>query len=403
MKNVIALWLVLFVVFLDWMGIGLVYPIFSSMIFHPDHSILDPSISDSMRGWYLGILLAAMSIAQFFSSPILGCFSDQKGRRPIFLMSLAVSIIGYSCCIVGVLMKSILVLIGARALIGLAAGNAAVVSASIVDLSDESNKAKHFGLFSMMAGVGFTVGPFLGGYLSGVQFVFPFYMAGLATLLNFILIFFFFKETHHTRKKAEIRWDEGVRNLKKAFKIPVLNVLFFASLMFCFGWSFFYEFIPVSWIADFGFKASEVGFFYAYGAGVYALSSGVLIRPVLAHFKCNVILFYALALLGTVILSLMFLPSPFWIWVYLPIVNFLAALEYTTSTTMVSDMASKDAQGEILGVLQSVQSASFALSPLVAGWLLGRGSHMPMLIGGMSLLVAALALGVFLRKKIFSG
>jgi DHA1 family tetracycline resistance protein-like MFS transporter len=402
MKSTVALWLVLFVVFLDWMGIGLVYPIFSSIIFHPDSSILDPSVSDSMRGWYLGVLLAVMSIAQFFSSPILGCFSDQKGRRPIFLISLALSIIGYSFCIVGVLMKSIFVLIGARVLVGLAAGNAAVVSASIVDLSDDSDKAKHFGLYSMMAGVGFTVGPFLGGRLSGLQFVFPFYIAGVATLLNFALIFFFFKETHKTRKKAEIRWNEGIRNLKKAFKIPVLNVLFFVSLMFCFGWSFFYEFIPVSWIADFGFKANEIGFFYAYGAGVYALSSGVLIRPILARFKCNVILFYSLALLGLVILSLMFLPSRFWIWIYLPMVNFLASLEYTTSTTMVSDMASKETQGEILGVLQSVQSASFALSPLVAGWLLGNGSHMPMLVGGLSMVVAALALGVFLRKKIFS-
>src|SRR5437868_6392469 len=106
MKRAIALWLVLFVVFLDWMGIGLVYPIFSSMIFHPDSSILDPSVSDSMRGWYLGVLLAVMSMAQFFSSPILGCLSDQKGRRPIFLISLVLGVMGYGFCIVGVLMKS---------------------------------------------------------------------------------------------------------------------------------------------------------------------------------------------------------------------------------------------------------------------------------------------------------
>jgi DHA1 family tetracycline resistance protein-like MFS transporter len=401
MKSVISLWLVLFIVFLDWMGIGLVYPIFSSIIFHPDSSILDPSVSDSVRGWYLGILLAVMSIAQFFSSPILGCFSDQKGRRPIFLISLVVSVIGYGVCVLGILMKSIFILIGARVLVGLAAGNAAVVSASIVDLSDDSNKAKRFGLYSMMSGVGFTVGPFLGGQLSGFHFVTPFYIAGFATLLSLTLIFFFFKETHKTRKKAEIRWDEGVRNLKKAFKIPGLNVLFFTVLMFCFGWSFFYEFIPVSWIADFGFKAKEIGFFYAYGAGVYALSSGVLIRPIVGRFKHNSVLFYALATLGVVILSLIFLPRPFWIWIYLPIVNFLAALVFPTSTTMVSDAGSKDAQGEILGVLQSVQSASFALSPLVAGWLLGNGSYMPMLIGGLSMVVAALTLGIFLRKKIF--
>ncbi|MBX9923687.1 MAG: MFS transporter [Rhabdochlamydiaceae bacterium] len=401
MKTTISLWLVLFVVFLDWMGIGLVYPIFSTMIFHPEHSILDPTVSESMRGWYLGILLAVMSISQFFSSPIIGSFSDQKGRRPLFLISLALGIVGYAFCVVGVLIKSLLVLIASRCFVGISAGNAAVVSASIVDLSDESNKAKHFGLYSMACGVGFTVGPFLGGFLSKSHFAIPFCIAGVATFLNLALIYYFFKETHHIRKNAPIRWDEGVRNLKKAFKVRELKALFLTVLFFCFGWSFFYEFIPVAWIANFRFDATKIGFFYAYGAAVYALSSGVLIRPIVGRYKHSSVLFYALFCVGLILLSLLILPSSFWIWIYLPVVNFLMALVYPTSTTLVSDKTSKDAQGEILGILQSVQSAAFAISPLAAGWLLGNGSHMPMLVGGLSMIIGALILGGFLKKEIF--
>jgi DHA1 family tetracycline resistance protein-like MFS transporter len=401
MKAALSLWLVLFVVFLDWLGIGLVYPVFSTMIFHPEHSILDPSVSESMRGWYLGILLAVMSISQFLSSPIIGSFSDQKGRRPLFLISLALGIFGYTFCVVGIMMKSLFILIASRCFVGISAGNAAVVSATIVDLSDDSNKAKHFGLYSMACGIGFTIGPFLGGLLSKSHFAIPFCIAGVATVLNLVLIFYFFKETHHTRKKAQIRWDEGIRNLDKAFKIRELKALFLTVLFFCFGWSFFYEFIPVSWIADFRFDATTIGFFYAYGAGVYALSSGILIRPIVEHYQHSTILFYALLSAGIILLSLLVLPSSFWIWIYLPIVNFLMALVYPTSTTLVSDKTHKEAQGEILGILQSIQSAAFAISPLAAGWLLGNGSHMPTLVGGISMLAGALVLGSFLNKEIF--
>ncbi len=402
MNTSLSLWLVLFVVFLDWMGIGLVYPVFSTMLFHPEYSLLDPSVSESMRGWYLGILLATMSISQFLSSPIIGSFSDQKGRRPVFLITLALGILGYVFCVVSIWIQSIFALIASRFLVGIAAGNAAVVSASIVDLSNETNKAKHFGLYSMACGVGFTVGPFLGGLLSKSHFATPFAIAGLATSLNLILIFSFFKETYSTRKKVPIRWDEGMYNLKKAFKIRELKALFLTVLFFCFGWSFFYEFIPVSWIANFRFDATKIGFFYAYGAGVYALSSGILIRPIIGRYPHSTVLFYALSLVGLVMLCLIVLPQPFWIWIYLPVVNFLMALVYPTSATIISDKSAKDAQGEILGISQSIQSAAFAISPLTAGWLLGKGAFMPMLVGSASMLIAAWILGSFLKKTIFA-
>ncbi len=401
-KSIISLWLVLFVIFLDWMGIGLVYPMFSSMLFNANSPLVDANASDALRGWYLGILLSAMSIAQFFSGPALGTLSDQKGRKPIFLLSLSLGVIGYACSMIGVVEKSLGILIASRVLVGIAAGNSAVVSAVVADLSDQENKTKNFGLYSMACGVGFTVGPFLGGKFSEVDFSVPFLIAGLATLANLLLIFIWFKETHLIRKKVSIRWHDGILNLQKAFKIQSLRALFLTILIFCFGWSFFYEFIPVTWISDYKFDPAQVGFFYAYGAAFYALSSGLLIRPIVNKFRNDVILFYGLCSLGTILLVLLVGPGSEWIWVYLPIFNFLAALIFPTYTAMVSDCAGKDAQGEILGISQSIQSVSFAVSPILAGFLLGANPHMPMLLGGISMLLAATILGVLLRKEIFS-
>ncbi|MEN9654833.1 MAG: hypothetical protein RL235_945, partial [Chlamydiota bacterium] len=185
---------------------------------------------------------------------------------------------------------------------------------------------------------------------------------------------------------------DGFKDVIKAFKIKNLRLIFAVVFIFCIGWSFFYEFISVTWISDYGFDAAKVGFFYAYGSGFYAISSGILIRPIVDRFRNNVVFFYTLIANGLLFLFLLIKPPPIWVWVYLPVVNFLGALLYPTSTAMVSDMASDEEQGEVLGILQSVQAAAFGLSPLAAGSLLGNNPHMPMVLGGSSMLLAALLL-----------
>jgi DHA1 family tetracycline resistance protein-like MFS transporter len=169
----------------------------------------------------------------------------------------------------------------------------------------------------------------------------------------------------------------------------------------CFGWSFFYEFLPVVWIADLGFDAKTVGIFYAYGAGIYALSSGMLIRPFQKWFRPYVLVFYSLVLLGCVILSLLFFRQAFWIWFYLPVVNFLIALIYPTYSAIVSDAVDENSQGEVLGILQSIQMFAFGISPLFGGGALGIHPLAPMLLGGGFMLLGACIFGLFLRKKIF--
>ena len=397
-KQILSLWLVLFVIFIDWMGIGLVYPMFSSMLFHPEYPLVSPDASNAARSWYLGLLLAAMPIAQFFSGPILGALSDQKGRRPLFLCSLVIGVIGYFFSAIGVFWKSLFLLFLGRLIVGAAAGNVAVVSATVADLSSEENKAKNFGLYSMACGLGFTVGPFLGGQLSSVGFEIPFFLSAGAVFLNLILIYFFFSETHFSKTNAAIRIGIGIKNLKKAFQMRGLRVLFASSLLFCFGWSFFYEFIPVAWIHDWEYSPGQIGIAYAYGAGFYALSSGYLIRPFLSRFRHASLLFYSLVILGLILFVLLAPLPEYSIWIYLPIVNFFVAMIWPTATTMVSDFSAKDAQGETLGIYQSVQAVALGLSPLAAGSLLAVNTNLPILTAAIAMLLAATIFGFILRK-----
>jgi DHA1 family tetracycline resistance protein-like MFS transporter len=382
------------------MGFGLVYPMFSSMLFLPNGTLAQDS-SDAVKGVYLGILLAVPAIAQFFSGPILGSLSDRKGRRPIFLLSLCLAVLGYGVSIVGVWFQSIFSLICGRFIVGVASGNASVACATIADLSEPKEKAKYFGLYSMALGIGFTFGPFLGGKFSEVSYILPFVIATLAMILNIFLIYILFEETLQTPIKTVISWKEGIVKVKKAFSMIGLRSLFGTVLIFCFGWSFFYEFLPVTWIEDYGFNSSKIGLFYAYGAGFYALSSGLLIRPFLNRFPHHLIIFYSLLTMGCLVFAISFFVSEFLIWVYLPIFNFLGALIFPTYSSLVSNSVDKSSQGEILGVLQSIEGVAFGFSPLAAGSLLAAHPHMPMFLGGTSIFLSAVLLGLCLQGKIF--
>ena len=177
-RDLFSLWFLLLVVFIDWLGLSLVYPLFSSILFHSNASFF-PDCSHVMRSCMLGSLLAAMAIAQFFSGPVLGALSDQKGRRPVLLVSLVIAMGGYLLAAFAIFLRSFTLLLCSRVVVGIAAGNAGVVSAAVADLSDEKEKVKNFGLYGMACGIGFAVGPFIGGQLSSMGYEYPFLFAAL--------------------------------------------------------------------------------------------------------------------------------------------------------------------------------------------------------------------------------
>jgi len=404
-KKNATLSLILLVGFVDLVGIGLVYPMFASMLFQPDSLMLPVDTSDTVRGTCLGILLAAMPLTQFFSAPILGMLSDQKGRKTILLPTLAIGVLGYLLAMIAVSMQSLPLLLLSRITVGISAGTASVVSASLADISSPKDKAKNFALLNMACGLGFTVGPFLGGVLSETSLGFihgyalPFALAGGVTLANLLLALFFFEETYTPKAEGKISISLGVRNIKKAFQVESLRIIFFSVFFACLGWSFYWEFAPVTWISTYGFSTSTIGNFYAYGAAVYALSCGLLIRPIVSRFSNKHVLYYALILCGLSIGLLALHTDAIWLWFYIPLQQFTIALFWPTAAAVVSNSVADDVQGETLGVLQSMDSLAFALSPLIAGPLLGISILMPILVGGFSMILAGGVLGFYLMVK----
>lgn len=397
-KKTLSLLLIFTVAFIDTLGVGLVYPMFASMIYRGDCLILPADTSMAVRGTCLGILLATMPIVQFFSAPFLGMLSDQKGRKRVLLPGLGMGVVGYFIAILGIVFESFPLLLISRMFVGVSGGTAAVVSASLADISTTDEKAKNFGLFNMAFGLGFTAGPFIGGLLSDITFnfikpyVLPFVVAGLAVLANLIMIQLFFQETFTPKATVPLSLKQGLYNIKRAFSMKDLRTTFIAIFFACIGWSFYWEFAPVTWISMYQFSTAAIGSLYAYGALIYAVSCGLLIRPIVDRFSNQAIFSASQFILSLSIGVLLFHQDVQWLWFYIALQQFAVALFWPTASAAISNSVDESMQGEILGILQSVDSMAFAIGPLLAGPLLAFSPAMPLIIGSWSILIAGIIL-----------
>ncbi|MBM3207176.1 MAG: MFS transporter [Chlamydiae bacterium] len=378
---------------IDWVGFGLVYPMFSAMVFEHGNLLFSHEPSDLEKGLWLGALLSAMPIAQFFFSPIAGALSDKKGRKHMLLITLVLTIIGYVFSFYAAKSQNIYLLILGRITIGIGAGNVAIISASVADLSGENQKVKHFGFINMAAGLGFTLGPYIGGRLSYNEslggFSAPFIFAGLVTIISLILVHFFYKETNHNLNRSDLTPFKGAQNFIKAFTNPTLRFVFLCAFIFCFGWSFFWEFIPVYWIKEHNLNTMQIGTFYAYAACFYAASCGLIVRKISSILRPQGIYFLGLIGLSITIGLILFDSNLKSLWYYIPLQQSMLSFIFPTASAMVSMSVQNNTQGESLGILASINSSAFSFSPLVSGVIVGTSHLSPIWAGSLSMLIAA--------------
>ncbi|MEI8365946.1 MAG: MFS transporter, partial [Parachlamydiaceae bacterium] len=214
---------ILFIGFIDYLGIALVYPIFSGMLFDPTYPLIPHDSSQAYRGALLGILIGLTPLTQFFSAPFLGAISDVKGRRKTLMYGTFVGFLAYGLAVLGVCIHSISLLFLYRVLVGIASGTVPVAQAMIADISDARDKARRFSLFSASLGLGFTVGPFLGGKLADASlsnwcgYATPFIAASAMCLVSLVIIIRGFPETHKIPGNIVINIAGSINNIRKVF------------------------------------------------------------------------------------------------------------------------------------------------------------------------------------------
>lgn len=208
---------------LDAAGIGLIFPILPRLLQEVAHT---PNVAA-----YVGIMTALYAFMQFVFSPLLGRMSDTLGRRPVLLISLVGSTVNYA---VMAFAPQLWMLFVGRAIAGLTSANVAVASAYVTDISPEDQLARRFGLFNAMFGVGFIVGPVLGGLLGDAWLRLPFLVAAILTGLNLLLAIFLLPESRvPSRERIDLAALNPVRPLRWVFEIkgllPIVLVFFLLS------------------------------------------------------------------------------------------------------------------------------------------------------------------------------
>lgn len=229
-----ALPIILFTVFLDVLGVGILIPVIPQLVF----SIFQPagySLNTSLI--LLGWLTAIFPLMQFLATPILGQLSDRFGRKPVLGFSLFGTGVGYVLFAIAILTKNIPLLFGARALDGITGGNISVARATIADVTPPEHRTKNFGLIGAAFGVGFVFGPYIGARLAAPNVSFfglfntphwfnsatPFWFTAILSLINTILLLAILPETHkHINNALKITWTKSLSNIQKAAASPAL-------------------------------------------------------------------------------------------------------------------------------------------------------------------------------------
>ncbi len=381
-------------VFLDMVGFGIVIPILAPLFLNLQDGLLPHNYSLEYRTALLGFLIAAYPIAQFFGAPILGAWSDRVGRKKIIILSLAGTLVGYVLFAIGVLTNNLVLLFGSRALDGFTGGNISTAMSAIADISDKHTKARNFGLVGMAFGLGFILGPYIGGkladphVLSWFSFDTPFWFAASLTAANIALVYLKFQETLHTKINTKISLLTGMHNIRKAFWFQNLRVMFLVIFMLTFGFTFFTQFFQVYLIDKFHYTQSQIGDVFAYAGLWIAITQGIITRFVSKKYAPEHIV-RATALGLAIALPLLIIPTKtLWLLAALPFVAIFQGLTQPNATAIISNLSAEDSQGEVLGIQQSIQSVATAIPPIIAGFIFSINRNLPTLVAGACTLIA---------------
>jgi MFS transporter, DHA1 family, tetracycline resistance protein len=383
-------------VFLDFLGIALVVPIFAPMLIDPlpGMDILPASATIATRGIILGFLTATYPFGQFLGSPILGKLSDRHGRKFWLVLSLGGSAVGYVLSAAGVLVSSVALLFVGRFVCGFMGGNGSICQSSVADLYDEKRKGAYFGLLALAMGLGFILGPVVGGRLADPDIVSwfnydtPFWVSAIAAGLNTLLMLFFFSETIAKKRKVKIRVWTGFVDIYRAFREPSLRAIIGVFFLFTLGWFFFAQFFQVYLIQEFHFTQTKIGDTFTYIALWYAVMQGTVSPPLSRVLRPRPIVIVALPLMGLTLFSLLIPTNEIAFWFIYPFLVLFVCLAWPNILALVSNCAGPERQGEVMGVNQSIQSLAQALTPILSGPMVANFERLPTIIAGTSCFLA---------------
>lgn len=384
--------------FLMAVGMTIVFPVLPFII---RKYLSNPSV----LALWVGALQSVYSLCAFLSAPFLGKLSDRVGRRPILVVSLFGSVVGYVLFGIG---GSIWVLALGRVIDGLTAGTSFTIFAYVSDVTPPEERATRFGLLGALGGIGFMVGPTIGGLLTNFGLATPVFVTAGITAVTALLSLFLLPETVAPEKRSKMILSVGeilpFRSISDAFKRAELRPLLLILVLASIPNTFFEANVNVLGMDAVAWGPTQVGLLIS-GVGVIdIIVKGVLLRVLLKRLGERGVVLAGLAgmILGCAALALVGGSQPL-VWLLVSGGLLLPGSEGGMKPALqglLANAVTPDEQGWLAGSRESLSSAIEMIAPLLGGWLYSEAGHATPYWIGVVMIFAAIFVGVrFLSRK----
>jgi len=359
---------IMLTVLIDMVAIGLMIPVLPALVGSFTSSPAEQALA-------LGMVSFAFGIANFFGSPILGALSDRYGRRPVLLLGFCGLGLNFFAT---ALSTALWMLIAVRLVGGAMQANAAVANAYVADITPPEDRAKRFGLIGAMFGLGFILGPVIGGLLGAINLHLPFFVAGGLAMLNLAYGYFVLPESLPKERRRPFRWRSanpvsslraltGLKGVGSLVAVVALTGL--AQFVLYSTWVLYATF-------KFGWGPLQNGQSLAAVGVASVLVQGLLLGRLLKRYSPQ-----RLAVAGLVSSTLAYVcygavPEG-WMMYAVIFANLLGYTVTASIQSIMSGAADATKQGQTLGAVSSLNSLMAVVAPVIGAPLLSGVSHLP--------------------------
>ncbi|HVN14588.1 MAG TPA: MFS transporter [Anaerolineales bacterium] len=352
-----ALGLIFFIMLMDIIGLSILGPVAPYIVKQYSRDAL-----------MIAMLTVIYAGALFFAAPILGKISDRVGRRPVLLVSVFGSAIGYFVFGIG---GALWVLFLSRLIDGITGGNLSTAAAYIADVSRPEERAKNFTLIGMAYGVGFIVGPALGGVLGQVSLTAPIFAAGVVSLISVGFIYFLLPESlpREKRETSPLRIQDfnPFVSIGDMMRKPGVGLILIVTALFNFSFDGINSTLAVFIVDKFLAQPWAIGVLFVLSGVATTIMQVTLVRTLLPKYGEKRMAIFSLSGDGIGALLIFFAPV---FWMLFPIIfvqSMVVSFIFSALSTMAANRVTDGEQGQLAGVSAAVNGLVAALGPLWAG------------------------------------
>lgn len=365
------------IVFVDLLGFSLILPL---LPYYAETYGATPLIT--------GLLVAVYAAAQLVGAPLLGRLSDRVGRRPVLLISVAGTFLGFvllgTAPVLGQWLASLVaplavnsiilgILFISRILDGLTGGNLTVAQAYIADVTDEKNRAKGLGMVGAAFGLGFIIGPAAGGMLSRFGYNTPAFVAAVFSILNLLAIFFLLPESLTEERRAAMSQTKRppftLAALMEALRRPKVGPLLHVRLFYGLAFAIFQNIFSL-YAQSIGLSPQTTGYVLGYVGLLAVITQAGLIGFLTRRFKENWLIITSLWVMAGALLSWAFTSQLGVLLVVMLPLAISGGVLNTILQSSISKSVTREEVGGILGITTSLESMTRVIAPTLGGFLL---------------------------------